>query len=215
MLTHHTGLLVFNVDKRKCGAPVRQKELLYTSFLTQDWVKPALIYLRNKKKKNILKKITKKRQKYTNLCHWRSPFTPVLSERLWIKATTRGRHNTYQYSWMSACFLSQFGVLMLHTDVFQHCIEIISWNLRWIFLFSVCFNAFCTFSLKDFPFWKDAFCFINGPMFEHWFFFFSKFDNPALVFFFFLLIYTPPSTGVLRVFPNDGALAQPALAFLW
>lgn len=77
VLTHHTGLLVFIVDKRIVAHQARQKELLYTSFLTQNWVKPALIYLRNKK--NILKK-SQKRQKYTNVCRWRSPFIPVPRE---------------------------------------------------------------------------------------------------------------------------------------
>lgn len=42
-----TTLVCWFSTMTKCGAPVRQKELLYTSFLTQDWVKPALIYLRN------------------------------------------------------------------------------------------------------------------------------------------------------------------------
>lgn len=45
METHPTGLLFYSVDK--VWSTGKAKELFYTSFLTQDWVKPALIYLTN------------------------------------------------------------------------------------------------------------------------------------------------------------------------
>lgn len=92
-------LVCWNDNKGSSEYQKGRMELLYTSFLTQDWVKPALIYLRNK----TFKKKIKKSWKYTNLCEEK----PVHTWALWRvvqKTTTRGRHATHRHWWMSAVF---------------------------------------------------------------------------------------------------------------
>lgn len=117
--------------------------MLYTSFLTQDWVKPALIYLKFqkifKKKK---RKITKKR-KYSNLCQWRSLFRPVLCDGL-RKMPPQGGDNTYQHSWMSAFFF------LLHNLLFLCCtlMEMSCCVLNLMFILLYCPLPSCKFLLS-------------------------------------------------------------------
>lgn len=64
--------------------------MLYTSFLTQDWVKPALIYLKKEKYKKKKKKNHKKKKKHKFVSVEKSVQT-CASWRAVQNATTRGR----------------------------------------------------------------------------------------------------------------------------
>lgn len=78
MLAHHTGLLVFNDDTVRSTSKAKGAVvyLISNSRLSETCFNLL-------KKWNIKTKNSKKRWKYTNLCQWRSPFIPVLRERLW------------------------------------------------------------------------------------------------------------------------------------
>lgn len=75
-----SGLGLSDRHARLHGASERPEKLLYTSFLTQGWVKLALIYLINIKKM-FLKMILKKGEKKANFESVGSVLVPVLPQK--------------------------------------------------------------------------------------------------------------------------------------